>query len=101
MLPVARDIASGIASGFGYAVTPAETAGKAVVNFGKAVFKAIDEGDTEKLGKPAAELAAVASGGLITKQQITTIGNIMEYMTGEAYDFELRDLFFAKQKSRR
>jgi hypothetical protein len=98
MFPVVRDVASSVGTGYDYEPTPA-AAVKNAARFGEAVYKGIMEDEWENIGKKTAEAAAIATGGLVTSQQIITIGNIWDYMIGEAYDFELRDLFFKKQKS--
>ena len=101
VVPIARDVANAVGKPFSFAFTPATRPFDAMLNFTEAVYKAIEEDDYEKLGKKTAEFAGLASGGLITSQQIITIGNVWDYMAGDAPDFELRDLFFKKQKSRR
>ncbi|MDR1488928.1 MAG: hypothetical protein LBS65_00345, partial [Desulfovibrio sp.] len=101
VLPVGRDIANAVGKPFSFAFTPATKPFEAAINFGEAVYKAIKEDDTEKLGGKTAEFAGQASGGLITSQQIITIGNVWDYMSGDDPDFELRDLFFKKPKDRR
>jgi hypothetical protein len=105
VIPIARDIASSVGTGFAYEPTPAVKAVKNAVRFGEAVHKGITEDEWEGIGKKTAEFAGIATGmfgagGIITSQGITTIGNVWDYMSGEAYDFQLRDLFFKKQKSR-
>jgi hypothetical protein len=101
MIPIARDIASSVGTGFAYEPTPAAKAVKNAVRFGEAVYKGITEDEWEGIGTKTAEFAGIATGGVITSQQIITIGNVWDYMNGDAYDFQLRDLFFKKQKSRR
>lgn len=101
VLPVARDVVGAIGTRFDYEFTPAVNAVRSGVRFGEAVYKAIAEDDYRRLGTRTAEFVGMASGGMITSQHIITIGNVWDYMSGEADDFELRDLLFKKQESRR
>lgn len=101
VLPVARDVVGAMGTRFDYEFTPAVNAVRSGVRFGEAVYKAIAEDDYRRLGTRTAEFVGMASGGMITSQHIITIGNVWDYMSGEADDFELRDLLFKKQESRR
>lgn len=95
-----RDVVGAVGSGFGYQMSAAESAPKALVNWARSIYKAFDEEDPSKIVKPTIE----GLGFLFIlplKQPMTTAGNIYEYTTGETPDFQLRDLFFTKQKSRR
>ena len=63
-------------------------------------MKAIEEEDPAMLLKPTVE----GLGYLFVlplKQPMITCGNIYDYATGVTPDFQLRDLLFTKQKSRR
>jgi hypothetical protein len=100
VLPIARDVVSAVGTGFAYEPTPAAAAAKNTVRFAQAVYKGITEDEWENFGKRTAEFAGIATGGLVTSQQIITVGNLYDYMSGDAYDYQLRDLFFKKQKSR-
>ncbi|WP_407845090.1 hypothetical protein [Desulfovibrio falkowii] len=101
VLPVARDIVGAVGTGFDYEFTPAGAAVNSGIKFGEAVYKAIADDDYDRLGKRTAEFAGMMSGGMITSQHIITIGNVWDYMADNTDDFELRDLFFRRQKSRR
>lgn len=95
-----RDVVGAVGSGFGYQMSAAESAPKALVNWARSIYKAFDEEDPSKIVKPTIE----GLGFLFIlplKQPMTTAGNIYDYTTGETPDFQLRDLFFTKQKSRR
>ena len=100
MLVGVRDVANAAFGEFGYQLTPAESAPKSIVNWFKAVEKAIKEGEPERLVKPTAEAIGFIAH-LPLKQPIITIGNIWDYATGKDSEFQVRDLFFPKQESRR
>lgn len=100
MLVGVRDVANAAFGEFGYQLTPAESAPKSIVNWFKAVEKAIKEGEPERLVKPTAEAIGFIAH-LPLKQPIITIGNIWDYATGKDSEFQARDLFFPKQESRR
>lgn len=100
MLVGVRDVANAAFGEFGYQLTPAESAPKSIVNWFKAVKKAIEEGEPERLVKPTAEAIGFIAH-LPLKQPIITVGNIWDYATGKDSEFQARDLFFPKQESRR
>lgn len=95
-----RELASGIFGEYGYQITPAESAPTALVKWFKAVNKALEEEDAEKLARPTAEAVGYLLG-LPMKQPIITVGNVWDYVTGNDPDFYIRDLFFVKPKERR
>jgi len=95
-----RDIANAVFGEYGYQITPAQSAPKSLVSWFKAVSKAIEKEDAGELAKPSAEAAGYIFG-LPMKQPIITVGNLWDYLTGKDPEFELRDLFFVKPKSRR
>lgn len=95
-----RELASGIFGEYGYQITPAESAPTALVKWFKAVNKALEEEDAEKLARPTAEAVGYLFG-LPMKQPIITVGNVWDYVTGNDPDFYIRDLFFVKPKERR
>ncbi|MDL2267207.1 hypothetical protein LJC46_04370 [Desulfovibrio sp. OttesenSCG-928-G15] len=95
-----RDVTNAIFGEYGYQLTPAESAPKAIVNWFKAVNKALEAEDAGKMIKPTAEAAGYLFG-LPMKQPIITVGNMWDYITGEDPEFYARDLFFVKPKSRR
>jgi hypothetical protein len=106
VLPMGRDVASAVGTGFGYEPTPAVAVVKNSLKFGEAVYKGITDDDWEGIGKKSAVFGGMAAGmfgagGIVTSQAITTIGNVWDYMAEDTPDFELRDLFFKKPKSRR
>ena len=100
MLVGVRDVANAAFGEFGYQLTPAESAPKSIVNWFKAVEKAIKEGEPERLVKPTVEVIGFIAH-LPLKQPIITIGNLWDYATGKDSEFQARDLFFPKQESRR
>ena len=95
-----KDIASAIESGFDYQMTPAASAPGALVKWGRQVYKAVEEEDPERAVRPTVEAVGYIFQ-LPLKQPVITLGNIWDYMTGEDPEFEVRDLFFVKPKSRR
>lgn len=95
-----RELASGIFGEYGYQITPAESAPTSLVKWFKAVNKALEEEDAEKLARPTAEAVGYLFG-LPMKQPIITVGNVWDYVTGNDPDFYVRDLFLVKPKERR
>lgn len=95
-----RDITNAIFGEYGYQITPAQAAPKSIVNWFKAVNKAMEEEDAGKLVKATAEAGGYLFG-LPMKQPIITVGNLWDYVTGEDPELYARDLFFVKPKSRR
>lgn len=95
-----RDIANYVFGEYGYQLSPAQAAPKSLGTWFKSVNKALEEEDAGLLVKPTAEAAGYLLG-LPLKQPIITVGNVWDYLTGEDPEFEVRDLFFVKPKSRR
>ena len=81
-------------------MTPAASAPGALVKWGRQVYKAVEEEDPERAVRPTVEAVGYIFQ-LPLKQPVITLGNIWDYMTGEDPEFEVRDLFFVKPKSRR
>lgn len=101
MLIGVRDLVNAIAEpDFGYRGTPAVGSPQSIVRFVSSVQKAIEEEDPSLMVKPGVKMIGHV-GILPLGQPVITIGNMYDYMTGETPDFQLRDLFFTKQKSRR
>lgn len=97
-----RDIVSSISSGFGYQITPAQSAPASIVNWFSTINKALEKDDLTS--KKVVEKTAEAGGYLASlplKQFVITVGNMWDYLTGEDPDLHVRDLFFVKPKSRR
>ena len=89
---------------FGYKVSPAETAPETVFNFLMTINKLISDEDYEADGKKLAKLGLKTTGyvtGTPLTQAEITIFNIIDYIDGTSEDYELRDLFFRRQQSRR
>jgi hypothetical protein len=61
-LPVIRDIAGGVASGFGYEFTPASGLGRTAVNVWKDASHIVQGEDTKRATRNALELAGYATG---------------------------------------
>lgn len=92
-----RDIANHVFGEYGYQITPAQAAPKALGQWFKSVSKALEKEDAGELGKPTAEAIGYLFG-LPMKQPIITVGNLWDFVTGEDPDFAIRDLFFVKPK---
>ncbi|MGE4424761.1 MAG: hypothetical protein AB7D39_20855 [Pseudodesulfovibrio sp.] len=91
-----RDIANAYFSGYGYEITPAQSAPESVIRWFNAVNKALEEEDPERLIKPTIEAAGYLFA-LPMNQAIITAGGIWDFMTDDP-DAEVRDLFFRKRK---
>lgn len=92
-----RDIASYVFGEYGYQITPAQAAPKALGQWFKSVNRALEKGDAGEMVKPTAEALGYLFG-LPMKQPIITVGNLWDFVTGEDPDFAVRDLFFVKPK---
>ncbi len=92
-----RDIASYVFGEYGYQITPAQAAPKALGQWFKSVNRALEKGDAGEMAKPTAEALGYLFG-LPMKQPIITVGNLWDFVTGEDPDFAVRDLFFVKPK---
>lgn len=92
-----RDIASYVFGEYGYQITPAQAAPKALGQWFKSVNRALEKGDAGEVAKPTAEALGYLFG-LPMKQPIITCGNLWDFVTGEDPDFAVRDLFFVKPK---
>lgn len=99
-----RTMAGVVEAEFGYKSTPAEDAPESIYRFIVVLNKALTDEDYEVDGKKMSRLSVRTLGflsGLPLGQAEITTFNIIDYMDGTTEDFELRDLFFRKQKSRR
>lgn len=92
-----RDIANYVFGEYGYQITPAQAAPKALGKWFKSVNRALEKGDAGEVAKPTAEALGYLFG-LPMKQPIITCGNLWDFVTGEDPDFAVRDLFFVKPK---
>lgn len=92
-----RDIANYVFGEYGYQITPAQAAPKALGQWFKSVNRALEKGDAGEVAKPTAEALGYLFG-LPMKQPIITCGNLWDFVTGEDPDFAVRDLFFVKPK---
>ena len=89
---------------FGYKASPAVTAPETVYIFLSTLNKAINDEDYEVDGKKLAKLGLRTTGylsGLPLGQAEISVFNIIDYMDGTTEDYELRDLFYRRQESRR
>ncbi|MDK2957599.1 MAG: hypothetical protein PWQ57_3097, partial [Desulfovibrionales bacterium] len=91
-----RDIANAYFSGYGYEITPAQSAPESVILWFNAVNKALEEEDPERLIKPTIEAAGYLFA-LPMNQAIITAGGVWDFMTGDP-DAEVRDLFFRTRR---
>jgi hypothetical protein len=98
-----RDLASAVESGFGYQISPAQSAPASAYNWLRQVQKALDEEQELDAGKmvEASVRAAGYAAKLPLEQTIITVRNLWNYLTGDDPDFYVRDLFFNKPKSRK
>jgi hypothetical protein len=92
-----RDFSNYAFGKYGYQATPAQAAPKEIADFFGQIDKAIEEKDAEKALKQTAETVGYIMKWPM-KQVIITVGNVYDYVTGEDPEFEIRDLFFTKQK---
>ena len=99
-----RSIAGAIEGEFGYKASPAEAAPEAVYKFIVEVNKALTDDNYKFDGKKAAKLGLKTLGyvaGLPLGQAEISAFNVWDYLDGTSGDYELRDLIFRRQKSRR
>jgi len=98
-----RDFASAVESGFGYQISPAQSAPVSLWRWIQQVQRALDdekEVDARRLVRSSVQAAGYATS-LPLQQPLITVGNLWDYWTGEDPEFYVRDLFFTKPKSRR
>lgn len=99
-----RTFAGAIEGNFSYVATPAESAPEALYNFASAIIKAATDEDyvtdAKRMGKLGLRALGYA-GGLPLGQAEISLFNILDYMDGTSEDYELRDLLYRRQKSRR
>jgi hypothetical protein len=99
-----RSIAGAIEGEFGYKASPAEAAPEAVYKFIVEVNKALTDDDYKFDGKKLAKLSLKTLGyvgALPLGQAEISAFNVWDYLDGTSGDYELRDLIFRRQKSRR
>ena len=95
-----RDVVNGIASAYGYQMSPAAAAPESIVAFGRSVIKALEDDEPAAMVKPALK----ATGYLFCLpigQPLITCGNMWDYVTNPRSEFHVRDLFFVKPESRK
>lgn len=95
-----RDVVNGIASAYGYQMSPAAAAPESIVAFGRSVIKALEYDEPAAMVKPALK----ATGYLFSLpigQPLITCGNMWDYVTNPRSEFYVRDLFFVKPESRK
>ena len=99
-----RSFASAIEAEFGFKASPAEDAPATVYNWLMTVNKALTDEDYKFDGKKFARLSLRTVGflsGMPLGQAEISAFNVVDYLDGTDGDFELRDLLFRRQKSRR
>ena len=88
---------------YGYSASPAEDAPEAAYRFlsewSKVIFDPEHEADIKKLGKLTMRTAGYMKGLPLRQPEISAF-NVLDCMDGTS-DFELRDLFYVRQKERR
>ena len=93
LLPIFRDLASPVLSGFDYRVSPIESAFNVT---GKGIGQAIRKKDITKLGKPAAEI-----GGMFlrmpTHQMLKTGETFFDWWYGDP-DIEIQEFMYGRKK---
>ncbi len=99
-----RSIAGAIEGEFSYKASPAEAAPEAIYKFIVEVNKALTDDNYKFDGKKFAKLSLKTlgyMGGLPLGQAEISAFNVWDYLDGTSGDYELRDLIFRRQKSRR
>ena len=99
-----RSIAGAIEGEFSYKASPAEAAPDAIYKFIVEVNKALTDDNYSFDGKKFAKLSLKTLGyvgGLPLGQAEISAFNVWDYLDGTSGDYELRDLIFRRQKSRR
>lgn len=99
-----RSIAGAIEGEFGYKASPAEAAPEAVYKFIVEINKALTDDKYTFDGKKLAKLSLKTLGyvgALPLGQAEISAFNVWDYLDGTSGDYELRDLIFRRQKSRR
>ena len=96
----ARDIVNGIASAYGYQMSPAAAAPESIVKFGRSVIKALEDDDPGAMAKTAIKATGYIFS-LPIGQPLITCGNLWDYVTNPRSELYFRDLFFEKPESRK
>lgn len=95
-----RDVANALGTKYGYAVTPAQAPVESLIRWSRSINRAIEEKDATLLIRPTVDtvgyLAHIPLG-----QAMITGENLIDYITGQDHEFQLRDLLFRKPQSRR
>ena len=95
-----RDVVNGIASAYGYQMSPAAAAPESIVKFGRSVIKALEDDDPGAMVKPAIKATGYIFS-LPIGQPLITCGNLWDYVTNPRSELYVRDLFFEKPESRK
>ena len=90
---------TGAMEGFGVNFTGATRGAESLINLINQIKK-VDEMDGKKAAKYALQLSGYALA-LTAGQAEITLFNLIDYMDGTTQDYELRDLIFRRQESRR
>ena len=90
---------TGAMEGFGVNFTGATRGAESLINLINQIKK-VDEMDGKKAAKYALQLSGYALA-LPAGQAEITLFNLIDYMDGTTQDYELRDLIFRRQESRR
>lgn len=103
-LAFGRTFAGAIEAEYGYTLTPAEKAPRELYNFIVMLNKGLTDKDYTLDGKKALKQSVTTLGymsGIPLGQAEISAFNIWDYLDGTSEDYELRDLFFRRPKSRR
>jgi hypothetical protein len=92
-----RDISNAIGSGFGYQLTPAESAVKNLIWLTKDTWDAVAEGETEGLAEKAFETSGYLAP-IPSKQLSTWLFNAYDLLTGEDDELNYSDLLRRNRK---
>ncbi|MDR1947624.1 MAG: hypothetical protein LBQ51_10745 [Desulfovibrio sp.] len=98
-----RDLSQALDPKYGFSASPAQDTPASLYNLMAGILKVVadpEKFDAKKLGKLALRTYGY-SKGLPMKQPEITLFNLIDYADGTSPDFELRDLAFTRQPSRR
>lgn len=99
-----RTLAGVVEAKYGFKATPAQDAPAAIYSFlteiNKALFSEDYDAESEKLVRKGLRAAGYIRGLPLSQAEISVM-NILDYINGTNGDFEIRDLIYKKQESRR
>lgn len=99
-----RTLAGIVEAKYGFKATPGQDAPAAIYSFlteiNKALFDEDYDADSEKIVRKGLRAAGYLRGLPLSQAEISVM-NILDYIDGTSGDFEIRDLIYRKQDSRR